>query len=156
MRKQIIKDWLEKLPEPARTLAFKNCENENNFSFTMRHALRHAFDWEKSPEGNQFWMDLYLTLPETKVSKKWEGLECPDDFDEQKCFYPNPNVYVYFVNENDQGKYGFSLNKTEKYCFRSTLIDFVRYAENAGWYAHEGYGIPTDYLDHWYEKMMAE
>lgn len=60
-----IRELLEELPEPYRSEAFQNCETAslfNRMEHTKKDALATLFDWDKSPQGNDYWHSLYKSL----------------------------------------------------------------------------------------------
>jgi len=59
-----IAGWLNTLPEPYRTQAFDNV-NEENTSIEVDNAaiaLHTAFAWSRSPQGFDYWYDFHQTL----------------------------------------------------------------------------------------------
>ena len=65
-----IKEWYEELPEPYRTQAITNCETQspkgydilNSFSQCKSRAIAQGFFWQTSPEGEEYWSEINLTL----------------------------------------------------------------------------------------------
>jgi len=57
-----IKDWLMELPDGYRDLAIKNFD-EGSLNLTtssdVADALLGAFDWAASPQGHDFWEQVY-------------------------------------------------------------------------------------------------
>lgn len=54
--------WLQELPEPYRTQAVINTPNGSLSDIgneNLQDALVSAFDWENSPEGHEYWMDVW-------------------------------------------------------------------------------------------------
>lgn len=102
-----IKKWLETLPEPYRSQALKNFENDHDYKeyinesrSELSSALNWAFHWDQTPEGKEYWSKLYydcqrpefLTIIEPKegafhiqVSSSNKG-ECCD-------FYPPGSIH---------------------------------------------------------------
>lgn len=65
------KEWIETFPEPYKTQAMKNTEDQDQtrmFSFEKEKlpiaaiALSFAFQWSETPEGHQYWEDFYNEL----------------------------------------------------------------------------------------------
>ena len=58
-----IKQWLEELPEPYRTQALENYdENYLNKIIEIKDcldALRFAFDWSNTSQGFNYWQSFY-------------------------------------------------------------------------------------------------
>ena len=58
-----IKEWLEMLNEPERSEAL---ENTNIYLFEKvnecKDAICMAFDWDKSPQKENYWYNIYLQL----------------------------------------------------------------------------------------------
>ena len=69
-----IKQWLEELPEPYRTQALENCQEEfylKKCTSSQHLALEHAFFWGKTPQGHNYWSDIWKKLQqETLVNKE--------------------------------------------------------------------------------------
>ena len=79
-----IRQWLEELPEPYKSVALRNAEDDVSRAIDdnvehMSVALSRGFIWRESPEGSAFWRSVfyhYLTstplppypshLPKTK------------------------------------------------------------------------------------------
>lgn len=61
MPKKPIKEWLQDLPEPARSQALHNMwwEDADTLQESLTAALYQAFNWSKSPEGYSYW--LFIT-----------------------------------------------------------------------------------------------
>lgn len=59
-----IREWLEELPEPYRSQAFRNtpCINTDLYAPSLKYAIVRAFVWHKSPEGFEYWEKLDDTL----------------------------------------------------------------------------------------------
>ena len=59
--------WLQELPEPYHTQAVINTPNGSLSDVgheNRQDALVSAFDWENSPEGHAYWMDVWCTADE--------------------------------------------------------------------------------------------
>lgn len=61
MRK--IEDWLNMLPPPYKERALENLylsnwNNANKLADTAASALSTAFNWGKSPEGVNYWLNV--------------------------------------------------------------------------------------------------
>jgi hypothetical protein len=60
-----IRDQLNRLPEPYRTLALKRAEEKPYFKLSEKSelavhmALYEAFRWNDTPEGEDFWDAVY-------------------------------------------------------------------------------------------------
>lgn len=63
-----VKQWLEELPEEYREKALKNAYPEMlNYQFeSQEQALPNSFGWSYSPEGFDYWNNLYESLLKTK------------------------------------------------------------------------------------------
>lgn len=59
-----IEQWFQELPEPYRTKALENCKspNDNEVVETLSIAIAVGFLWQDTPEGEEYWHDVYLTL----------------------------------------------------------------------------------------------
>lgn len=59
-----IEQWLELLPEPARSQALKNMwwEDKDTPQPTLPRALRQAFNWSRSPERYHYWNEVFLSI----------------------------------------------------------------------------------------------
>lgn len=55
-----IEEWLKELPEPYRSAAIRNCEEEykRDTSSSLGQAITLAFNWHDSPEGDTFWGEV--------------------------------------------------------------------------------------------------
>lgn len=64
MSEKIIKQWLEELPEPARSKAIKNTPlvDLKKKVDCLSDAVAEAFNWHESPEGQDYWDELWLSL----------------------------------------------------------------------------------------------
>lgn len=56
-----IREWLNELPEPYRSQAMENYMNASNRKVAST-ALADAFFWDQTPEGYDYWHDLYNSL----------------------------------------------------------------------------------------------
>jgi len=56
------REWFETFPEPYRSQALANCEDENEFYKKASNALYSNFDWEESPQDFDYWDDFYRKL----------------------------------------------------------------------------------------------
>lgn len=65
MKNLTITEWLEQLPEPARTQALNNTEvcpypgNENKELPSLFLAISMGFIWHQTPEGINYWSDIH-------------------------------------------------------------------------------------------------
>lgn len=60
-----ISEWLKELPTPYRELALNNYANgkiRDVLVSSMSLALSFAFDWRQSPEGHEYWNDVFIRL----------------------------------------------------------------------------------------------
>jgi len=74
----------------------------------------------------------------------WNGVFCPEWFESFKGDYPNPKIKVYY-SSNKFGpdlSLGFSLEKTENWSRRGTLVDFLEAAFMRNWIVGENWGFP--------------
>ena len=58
-----IREWLNELTEPYRSRAIRNAVNTLNplldlSQVSMEDAIWGAFDWNKTPEGHDFWYSV--------------------------------------------------------------------------------------------------
>lgn len=65
--KLTIPEWLDKLPDDYKEKAIKNYQYDNaehdNSKLTLQSdALKSAFAWRKSPEGYNYWQNIYNAL----------------------------------------------------------------------------------------------
>lgn len=62
--KKTIKEWLEDLPEPYRTQALNNTDEDllEITEETQSEALNTAFWWSETKEGHDYWSQLSETL----------------------------------------------------------------------------------------------
>lgn len=62
--KKTIKEWLEELPEPYRTEALANLfeKNKSLVKSTLADALIAAFGWKITPQGYDYWRDIFDKL----------------------------------------------------------------------------------------------
>lgn len=62
--KKPIKEWLQDLPEPARSQALHNMwwEDADTLQESLADALRQAFNWSKSPEKYIYWHNIHAEL----------------------------------------------------------------------------------------------
>lgn len=61
-----IEEWFNELEEPYRTQAIENTIKLSNSEYTLKsfesslsEALSASFVWEASPEGHEYWRDLF-------------------------------------------------------------------------------------------------
>lgn len=58
-------EWLEMLPDGYRELAIANarCINRNLEikETSLQHAITNSIHWASTPEGSQFWVDIYYS-----------------------------------------------------------------------------------------------
>ena len=60
-----ISEWLKELPMPYREMALYNYANgkiRDVLVNSMSSALSFAFDWRQSPEGHEYWNDVFDRL----------------------------------------------------------------------------------------------
>ncbi len=60
-----IREFFQNLPEPYRTQAFANVVNLQNLDelcISPKGAMRGAFVWSRSNEGQKYWSDFSNTL----------------------------------------------------------------------------------------------
>ena len=59
-----IRQWLSELPEPYRTQSLDNLPSKSNIEkvSSMQAALINGFEWDKSPQGTQYWVKLVKSL----------------------------------------------------------------------------------------------
>lgn len=56
-----IRNWLDGLPEPARSRALDNMwwEDADSQYSSRAAALRQAFNWSRSPERYSYWLEVW-------------------------------------------------------------------------------------------------
>lgn len=61
MTTKTIREWLSELPEPERTQALENMMNDLGCVEmpSMSGAIKTAFRWAMSPEGMNYWNEIY-------------------------------------------------------------------------------------------------
>lgn len=60
LNKKTIKQYFEELPDDIKPLALKNLDvDPNKKCDSMFEALDYGFDWEESPEGIEFWENIW-------------------------------------------------------------------------------------------------
>ena len=69
-----IKEWLSELPEIQRTQAIDNYEKQPDFCIKknidcLSDAIYSAFDWNKTPQGGNFWYDVYNEIEEEEYEQ---------------------------------------------------------------------------------------
>lgn len=59
-----VRQWFEELPEPYRTQALANTEEEmlDIDDDSVAGSLLGAFRWDSSLEGHEYWQDISDTL----------------------------------------------------------------------------------------------
>lgn len=63
MKKQTISQWLNELEEPYRSLALESTTNLTDALFSDASlALLGAFDWNESPQGHEYWRQVYIDI----------------------------------------------------------------------------------------------
>ena len=64
-RMKTIREWLNELPEPIRSRAIRNTENESDTlldtitDVNFKNALWVAFIWSNTPEGHNYWGSVH-------------------------------------------------------------------------------------------------
>lgn len=106
-----IREWFNELPKPYKEMAIKNLPvNESPVKVTsLREAIVEGFDWDDSPQGNDFWnkVDDYLigskdklpSIPKLKKKPKANTLE-----DWKRKSDANRKKAEYWKNEFDDLK----------------------------------------------------
>lgn len=63
MKQKYVTEWLKELPEPFSKLALKNrdCPDEA-VETCLEYALAEAFIWSSSPEGLDYWSNIYNSI----------------------------------------------------------------------------------------------
>jgi len=59
-RPTTVGGWLETLPEPYRSRAIENCKWLEDDCHSQEKATYCAFTWQDSPQGGDYWGDVYL------------------------------------------------------------------------------------------------
>jgi len=56
-----ILDWYQELPEPYRTQAIENCDEDslNIFENNIKSAISGGFLWFDTEQGADYWLVLY-------------------------------------------------------------------------------------------------
>lgn len=66
-----IEEWLSQLPEPERSKALANRKNTGFTRRTkvdsMRDAIAYGFDWYRSEEGIDYWLELSVKYQENPI-----------------------------------------------------------------------------------------
>lgn len=60
-----ILEWLEQAKADGyewADAAIENCTYANNDAQTLRAAIMYAFKWGETPQGVEFWHDIYKSL----------------------------------------------------------------------------------------------
>jgi hypothetical protein len=59
-----VKEYLQELPEPARSQALANMwwEDADSIYPNIKIALYQAFNWSKSPQGYQYWKKVHDSI----------------------------------------------------------------------------------------------
>jgi hypothetical protein len=62
--KKTVKERFEELPEPYRTQVFENVKDTEDYDETfpcdsIEDALISSFTWASTPEGHDYWQELY-------------------------------------------------------------------------------------------------
>lgn len=74
----------------------------------------------------------------------WDGVFCPEYFENQLKFYPDPNIKIYYFSLNGKDiilENGFSTEKDETWNAETTLCKFLEYATREGWRVGESWGF---------------
>lgn len=54
-----ISEWLEELPEPARSQAIHNFgDDDDEVVDSLENAIYEAFYWNETPEGLEYWVNI--------------------------------------------------------------------------------------------------
>jgi len=63
-QEKTIEQWLQQLPEPARSQALTNMwwEDRNSRYPSLEQALPQAFNWSRSPEKYKYWHNIHAGL----------------------------------------------------------------------------------------------
>ena len=64
METKTIFNWLAELKQPYKTKAIDNT-SPNNLTYernSLHQAVLGAFEWDKSPEGDEYWRNLYNAI----------------------------------------------------------------------------------------------
>lgn len=69
MSRMKVKEWLNLLEEPYRTLALANMREIESESTReqMSHAINIAFTWDDTPQGHQFWQTIHDYFEENEA-----------------------------------------------------------------------------------------
>lgn len=68
--------WLQQLPEPHRSMALANLQphdwkrSELEPVTKLSWALLGAFGWDTSPQGHQYWNEVYATVKAEEAQGK--------------------------------------------------------------------------------------
>jgi len=74
--KDTILNYLYKLPDKYRSKAISNHTNKpkylSNYAFikSMADAINYAFDWNCTPEGFEYWADIYAAIQQGRIKEQ--------------------------------------------------------------------------------------
>ena len=65
-----IEQWFQELPEPYKTKALTNCQEQSTFDWntgdancnSSSQAIAFGFLWQDTPEGEEYWQEVYDTI----------------------------------------------------------------------------------------------
>ena len=67
-----IKEWFEELPEPYKTQVLTNCKIPDEIVGSKLEAIAIGFLWSDTPEGEEYWHDVFLTLEAAEFDEAHE------------------------------------------------------------------------------------
>lgn len=74
MAKTLRQVYYEELPNWVAELAIANTNPKMlDSEYDMTLSSNYTFDWRETPEGSDFWEDVYLSLEEFEILKKRHG-----------------------------------------------------------------------------------
>jgi len=72
-----IREWLEELPEPAKSLALRNFDvyferhpEIKVMRTSLAESLSCAFPWHRTKQGTEYWLDLYTAYLENLIPRE--------------------------------------------------------------------------------------
>jgi hypothetical protein len=92
--KNTVKEWLSEMPEPYRTQALENLQNNNgyagsnNICKSTHSAITYGFLWQTTPQGVDYWRAVWRSFCEgTPLPAPWVKPQ-PDPFQATEHIFP--------------------------------------------------------------------
>jgi len=75
MNKSIV-NWYKELNSPEREQALANCDKSKltNEVHALYQAINDGFTWSSTPEGSDYWSNLYYKVHDNQYEFKKEGV----------------------------------------------------------------------------------